>query len=83
MTSEFLTPLKQEYLRSAAVMAVLAAMVCFYAARYELATLGVSTGVGWWPPERWGIVQVWRAVRSVPGPKAGSGSGLSCYGSIY
>jgi hypothetical protein len=41
-------------------------------ARYELAKLGVATGVGWWPPREWGAVQIWRATRSIPGPnKAG------------
>jgi hypothetical protein len=70
MTSEFLTPLKQEYLRSVAVMAVLAALVCFYAAKYELATRGISTGAGWWLARRWAIIQVWTGIRSVDGHKA-------------
>jgi hypothetical protein len=62
--------MKPDNLITAALIAALAAMVCFFAARYELAKLGIATGQRWWPPRDWGAVQVWRGVRSVQGPKA-------------
>jgi hypothetical protein len=52
-------------------MAALASLVCFYAAKWELARLGVSTDQsGWWPPQ-WMPLQIWRAIHRVQGGAPG------------
>ena len=64
--AEFWTPLKTEYLTSAGVMTALASLG-FYAAKWELACLGISTDQhGWWHLQ-WMPMQIWRAIKSVQG----------------
>src|SRR5262249_38972749 len=62
-------PMNGDYLNSAVAVSSLGFLVCFYAAKYELSVLDVSTGQGWWPPNQW-VVQIWRAIQMVDGQKS-------------
>lgn len=59
--------MRTEYLNSAELIFVCVGLACMYAAKYNLARLGVFTGAGWgfWPPRRWEIVEIWRAAQHV------------------